>query len=323
MQNNSRLIIVLGVRRSGTSAMVKGLETMGVSIVDQAEAPFNAFNKKGYWEDLHFHSLNIELTKALIPLEGRYRSTLPLSKEETDFLCEEGFLEKGMQLILSKISRLQQPLGIKDPRFSILLPFWKRVFKASGLSVSYLIALRDPISTIASMKAFGKFREENNDHDEKFFWTWVTFLLGSLNGSEGEERILVDYGELLKDPAFQMKRIASFLKLEIQEDRLQDYCANFIDSSMCHFKVDFSAAEFSRNAFPQYQGFVLEMYQQLFAVAKDEISFLQLQHVLSKWNERLSIADSLLMLAEKNEHLINRQRATIIAQIKKDAKLKN
>lgn len=46
MKDHQRIIVVLGVRRSGTSALTKGLETMGVSIIDQAHSPFNSFNEK-------------------------------------------------------------------------------------------------------------------------------------------------------------------------------------------------------------------------------------------------------------------------------------
>ncbi|MBX9578409.1 MAG: sulfotransferase domain-containing protein [Chthoniobacterales bacterium] len=320
MKNHRRIIVVLGVRRSGTSAIAKGLESMGVSVVDQAHTSFNSFNKKGYWEDLEIHQFNKKVIVALSSLNKRCRSTLSLSQAETDFLCEKGFLQQGVDLMLAKLLRLQQPLGIKDPRFSILLPFWKRIFKACDVPISFVIALRNPMSAVASMKvfdrasmrmkAFDHFCEEHSECDEKYFWMWIASLLGCLDGSEGEERILVDYNELLKHPTSQIKRIADVLKLEIEEDRLKNYGANFIDPSLCHF----TTAEFQKNIDSDCQKFALEIYQQLFAIAKDQASFAKLKHSHEQWKTRLSSAKSLLVLAEKNEKIILFLRAAMLVQ---------
>ncbi len=300
MLGQPRIIIVLGVRRSGTSALVKGLETMGVSIVDQASTPFNSFNEKGYWEDLEVHHFNMKLTQALEPLEHRRRSILSLSEEEVDFLCDQKFLEQGCHLMMSRLSSTSQSLGFKDPRFSILLPFWKKVFQECKISVSFVIALRDPNSTVTSMKAFGQVAEELNVSNEKFLWVWIAGLLGILEASEGEERILVDYQELLKQPAFEMNRIANAFQLKAREDLLASYSSHFIDPVLCHFK---EGIEFYRGVTEDHQ-FAFEIYQQLAKVAKDQISLVQLEPLREQWSARLSAAQILLTLAEKNEQLI-------------------
>ena len=54
MKNQQRIIVVLGVYRSRTSALMKSLEVMGLRLLDPSEVRFNIFNEKGYWEDLDF-----------------------------------------------------------------------------------------------------------------------------------------------------------------------------------------------------------------------------------------------------------------------------
>lgn len=308
MQRHQRLIIVLGVRRSGTSAITKGLETMGVSIVDSSLTKFNAFNEKGYWEDLVIHDFNMKLINALEPLEHRWRSILPVSEEEVDFLCKKGFLEQGGKLLLSKFSTLSQPLGFKDPRFSILLPFWKRVFKTYDLAVSFVIALREPLSTVASMKAFSRECEPINDHDEKFLWSWISFFVRCLENTAGEERIIVDYQQLLKSPSCQMKRIASAFHLEIQEELLKKYYAEFIDPALCHFNMIAS----SRETLTYSQRLGNEIYKQLFLGASDQLALNQYSSFLEKWKSAVAIVEPLLKMAEKNEQTILLLQAAVL-----------
>lgn len=308
MKNHPRIIVVLGVRRSGTSALTKGLETMGVSIVDPARTPFNSFNEKGYWEDLEIHDFNMKLIGALEPLEHRWRSIIPLSEKEVDFLCEKGFLKQGADLLLSKLSVLSRPLGLKDPRFSILLPFWKRVFKTCNLAVSFIISLRDPLSTVASMKAFGSACEPINDHYAKFSWAWISFFGECLESTAGEERIIVDYHELLAQPAVQIKRIATAFNLEVQEDLLKKYSTDFIDPSLCHFEMN----EAPKSTLMHDQELALEIYKQLLLVARDQASFGQLQPFLEKWEACVAAVEPLLMMTEKNEQTILLLQAALL-----------
>jgi len=49
-QAKSRVIVVLGMHRSGTSAVTKSLELMGVGLGDKLH-PAGFDNPKGFWED--------------------------------------------------------------------------------------------------------------------------------------------------------------------------------------------------------------------------------------------------------------------------------
>ena len=318
MQNSKRLIIVLGVRRSGTSAITKGLETMGVSIIESAKTPFNSFNEKGYWEDLEIHDFNMQLIGALEPVENRWRSIVPLTEKEVDFLCERGFLKQGADLLLSKLSMGSQPLGLKDPRFSILLPFWKRVFKTCNLAVSFIISLRHPFSTVASMKAFASACEPINNHHAKFSWAWNSFFGKCLKYTAGEKRIIVDYDEFLAQPAFQIKRIASALNLQVQEDLLKKYSTDFIDPALCHFNIH----EISKDSLSYDQKLALEIYEQLLLVAHDQASWSQLESFFEKWNASVAAVEPLLTMVEKNEQtILLLQAALLVYRGKIDKKL--
>ena len=61
--NNSskKIIVVFGMHRSGTSALTRGLQTMGVDLGDNLMPPVSGNNDKGFWEDLDINALNLEM----------------------------------------------------------------------------------------------------------------------------------------------------------------------------------------------------------------------------------------------------------------------
>ncbi|MEI6416965.1 MAG: hypothetical protein WCO92_04520, partial [Verrucomicrobiota bacterium] len=302
IKNKKRIILVVGPCRSGTSALTKALSVLGVVLT----APlfhFPPHNPKGDWEDAEFQNFNNKILNTLSSLAKRARRLLSITEEEVNFLCKQGFLEQASQLLSGKLSD-SQPLGLKYPRISILLPFWKKVFKELDLHVSFVIALRNPESVVASITAL------TQEPAEKAFWIWISFLLSCLEHSEGYQRILVDYNQLITHPVAQVKRIANALELDIHHDLLQDYIDNFIDPTLCHFEP-VSTIQSGENHIAKEQDDLLrndfcgklsiEMYQQLLAVAKDQMPFENLKKSFEKWKEQLLSTQSLLWLAEKNE----------------------
>ena len=62
---NSRLIVVLGMHRSGTSAITRGLQALDVNLGEQLMPPVENNNDKGFFEDIEVNKLNIELLNAM------------------------------------------------------------------------------------------------------------------------------------------------------------------------------------------------------------------------------------------------------------------
>lgn len=284
------LILVLGMKRSGTSALTKGLEVMGVSLGDYLMPP-NQFNRKGYWEDWDFHELNFEMLKACT--QNRARRILPLSEKETTYLLNSHHAERAAQLLLKKIP-LDQPFAFKVPTSSLLIPFWKKICEQLKIALSVVIALRNPISVANSVE------QSFEDLHEKSFWIWIASLLSSLTHSEGHERILVDYDELIQDPSCQMRRVAEALHLKIDEERLRNFSSHFIDPALRH--------QFIENYHFENDDLCLklaiEIYDELLLAARDQRSFHDLKKPCEKWMKKLSSVQGLLAILEMHEFTI-------------------
>lgn len=62
--STKRLIVVVGMHRSGTSTITRSLQVMGVELDDNLMPPA-ADNEKGFWEDCDLNALNIEMLSVL------------------------------------------------------------------------------------------------------------------------------------------------------------------------------------------------------------------------------------------------------------------
>lgn len=62
---NNQLIVVLGMHRSGTSAITRGLQVLGVELGDQLIPSAVVNNEKGYWGNFDPNAWKIELLQTL------------------------------------------------------------------------------------------------------------------------------------------------------------------------------------------------------------------------------------------------------------------
>lgn len=290
MGSSKRLILVLGMKRSGTSALTKGLEVMGVSLGNHLMPP-NQFNRKGYWEDWDFHELNFEMLKACT--QNRARRILSITDQETAYLLSSPYAAQASRLLLRKIPQ-DQPFAFKVPTSALLLPFWKKICKQLQIELSCVIALRNPISVANSVE------QSFEDLQEKSFWIWISSLLSSLLHSESHKRVFVDYDHLIQNPVCQMERVAAALDLKMNQEALYTFSAHFIDPSLRHqFLQDY---HFENDDL--CLKLAVEMYDELLLVAQDQKSVEDLKRPLEKWLKTLASVQGLLKMLEMHEFTI-------------------
>ena len=197
-----RVIVVLGMHRSGTSALTRGLAVLGVGLGDCFLPPMPEVNAKGFWEDAEILGLNIELLAAL-----------GCAWDVPGFVDAEAFAGPEMAALFERAVALlarrldAHPLfGFKDPRLSRLLPFWQRVFAALGVEVGHVIALRNPLSVAQSLLRRDRMPLQLG------YILWLEHMVSAVRGAKGPA-VVVDYDRLLADPQGQLERVARALAL--------------------------------------------------------------------------------------------------------------
>ena len=130
---HKKLIVVLGMHRSGTSVIARGLQVMGVKLGNKF-LPSREDNITGFWEDVDLNALNVEMLKSL---NNDWHFLTPIQPDDVETLRRNGYFGRAIKMLQKKTSNIQV-FGFKDPRVAKLLLFWKEVFAQSGLKSATL-----------------------------------------------------------------------------------------------------------------------------------------------------------------------------------------
>lgn len=249
------LIVVLGMHRSGTSAITQSLEALGVSLGNELLAP-TPDNPKGYFEDVRVFDLNERLLAAF----GLRWSDLPLiGLEQWASSRVEALREEARALLEGRMA--QFPLwGFKDPRTVRLLPFWHGLFEEMGLMPRYLVCKRNPLSTAKSLE------QRDGMALEWALWLRLVYLVPYMALIRECPHVVVDYDRLLADPHAQLARIASVLRLTPDREAMAVYTDEFLSKGLRHntFTLDDLAAS------PQVDGLSRECARLLRQMSQDQ-----------------------------------------------------
>ncbi|WP_143329810.1 hypothetical protein [Burkholderia sp. AU31652] len=251
-----KLIVVLAMHRSGSSAITNMLPVLGVQLGDALLPGIEGNNAKGFFEDSDLNALNIAMLGAV---ENDWHHLTSLEETDFDTLRRKGFFGQAVDLLQKKI-RDTDVFGFKDPRVSKLLPFWQQVFAHCQVETHYLITLRNPVSVARSLK------ERNGFIPGKSYLLWLQHVLPGLIQTNGASRCIVDYDAFLEAPQPYIDLCAMRFGLTIDPQRLAAYETEFLDHSLRH--TVFSNADFDLE--PMCPTMVRDAYMALRACALQE-----------------------------------------------------
>tara|TARA_R100000935_G_scaffold49182_1_gene74297 strand:+ start:8369 stop:9805 length:1437 start_codon:yes stop_codon:yes gene_type:complete len=183
-------VIVLGMHRSGTSSlagMLDGLGCRGPATPMQASET----NAAGYFESLPVFRLNDAILTALGSRWDDWHSLRP-DVHLSPRLAE--FHDQARAVIEAEYGD-GSLIYIKDPRISMLLPFWREVLDAAGYRCVYLHTHRSPAEIAASLQ-----RRDDIDPGLSLL-IWLSQVLQAERHSRGKVRHFTSYEALLRDPA--------------------------------------------------------------------------------------------------------------------------
>jgi len=257
----SRVLVVLGMHRSGTSALTRGLQTLGVTLGDNLMPAFEGNNNKGFWEDLEI----VRINDALLQLRSMDWSSLVTPTDMDWAAAAAGPLGQQAAAYLEQQLSRHLRFGMKDPRLPRLLPFWKIVFEQVGVWPAFIIANRDPISVANSLS------RRDSLPDTRSHLLWQEHCLCALRESEGYPRVVVSYDRLLEDPLAQLERIRQVCGLPtVDPQLLTEYVHDFLDKSLRH---ELTPAADALRAIDLVDEAVREVYELLELLASDACRF--------------------------------------------------
>jgi len=287
---NQRAVFVLGMHRSGTSALARVLNLMGVDLGTGSEAT-GRDNQRGFWEHPELVSINEDFLKS-INSSWQGLHSLPDQWWQANTLSP--FIKRIESVLDQQFS--QSPVwGLKDPRLCRLLPLWLPILKQRNCQSSFVCITRHPMEVMRSLKT------RNNFSSWKGYLLWLIYVLEAERVSRGYPRVFVTYEDLLSDPVATIVQISQTISLPLPEDRdiLFKEAKDFLSPDLRHER---SASNALSKVDPLHQ-LIDQAYQALLKATRQDENGLSdiLDEVQKKWNE---IEPDILPLIEENEALV-------------------
>jgi len=254
-----RIVVVLGMHRSGTSVITRGLQVLGVDLGDKLMGGIPGNNEKGFWEDAEINDFNNSLLLKLGSGWDRLNALDEVALLGAEFAQKRN---QALNLLRGKLSS-DSIFAFKNPRTAILLPFWQVIFNDLDLSVSYLVAVRNPMEVAESL------HRRDGISLLKGLLLWVKYSLAAVRGTQGARRVFVAYAAVMQEPRLQLKRISQALDLsdpELNQQGLFEYVEEFLSPELRH---NISAVD-ALLAPGQIPPFVSDLYRFLLQLASDK-----------------------------------------------------
>lgn len=216
-------ILVLGMHRSGTSALTRLLSLAGAGL-PQELIEAGEGNRSGHWESRRLALHNDDLLKQMgatwsdwHPLDW---SALPDSdiraaQEDIADLVAEQFGDTDL-------------LVLKDPRICRLVPLYHAALTHAGYRVVAVLPYRNPVEVIDSLMARSNWPAHAGRVDAALLW--LTHILEAEQASRKIPRIFVSFAEMLSDwqPLITGLETVGGLRFEVPPAQLAQGASAFL-----------------------------------------------------------------------------------------------
>ena len=220
-------VMIVAMHRSGTSALSRALNLLGGDMPPRLiEA--DQWNAAGYWESKPIKDLNEEM---LVSGGGEWSEWLEFNPDWFKSSAVQRFRDRAIELVGSEFT--DSPLFIfKDPRLSILMPFWRSIFDELGIDQVAIHPLRNPVEVARSLE------RRNNFLMSKGVLLWLRYTLDGERGTRGLRRIFTTFDDLLEDPAGLIERTQDDLGLIWPRNsvKARREIAQFLSADMRHHR---------------------------------------------------------------------------------------
>ncbi len=220
-------VMIVAMHRSGTSALSRALNLLGGDMPPRLiEA--DQWNAAGYWESKPIKDLNEEM---LVSGGGEWSEWLEFNPDWFKSSAMQRFRDRAIELVGSEFT--DSPLFIfKDPRLSILMPFWRSIFDELGIDQVAIHPLRNPVEVARSLE------RRNNFLMSKGVLLWLRYTLDGERGTRGLRRIFTTFDDLLEDPAGLIERTQDDLGLIWPRNsvKARREIAQFLSADMRHHR---------------------------------------------------------------------------------------
>jgi hypothetical protein len=270
-------VLVLGMHRSGTSALTRVVNLLGADLPKQLLKPSQE-NALGYWESSNLMALHDEL---LASAGSRWDDWACFNPAWYESLAAVDFRQRLAGFLSDEFPKTDLFI-IKDPRICRFVPFWFEALRQFKAVPKVLIPVRNPLEVAASLEA------RNGFTPAKSYLLWLRHILDAERETRSIARSVLTYHSLLQNWHGVMDKVADDLGLQwpALSHQTQAEIAQFLSVRYRHHVTEDAALQVR----PEVVTWVQETYEVLLAMARGENSGTGQQR-LDEINRALNQAD--------------------------------
>jgi hypothetical protein len=223
------------MHRSGTSFAARALDVLGISFgdADSLMSP-GPDNEAGYWENAQIKELDNDL---LAHLGGSWDSPPVLDPGWVDEPAVEEFHVRAVQILEHAFGPAEDRavVGWKDPRLSLLLPFWRKVTPIAAT----IVVVRNPDEVAASLW------KRNSIKPPQACLLWLRYVFAAL-ANDPDHHLLVDHAAFFDDLATTLVAMADHLSLDPPDEKRIDEVRSHLDPALRHHVTSRSKEDLER-----------------------------------------------------------------------------
>ena len=181
-------VLVLGMHRSGTSAIARFIGELGAALPSEP-APPGKDNPAGFWEPAAIVQINDALLR---DLDTAWLDVRPPELARMSPSMREAFIAQASEALGRNFGKAASYV-LKDPRLCRLLPLYRDVLQRIGSDPRVVLVLRDPHEVAASLAA----RDQLSPSTAGLLW--AQHMIEAERQSRDLKRVVVTYDDVLHD----------------------------------------------------------------------------------------------------------------------------
>ena len=185
--SSNRSVVILGMHRSGTSAMTRVINLLGLPVCNSSDLYSAPDNPTGHWESASLTAFNERL---LIALGGRFDAPPHIEDGWEKHRGIANLYSEGTA-VFSRAHTTNTWVW-KDPRTCLTLPFWRAIWVDVPVAV---FVHREPLEISCSLSrrdGLGK---------AHCVALWERYVRSALHNAKGLPLVTVRFAEIIADPA--------------------------------------------------------------------------------------------------------------------------
>ncbi|MEO1660832.1 MAG: hypothetical protein AAFR51_07585 [Pseudomonadota bacterium] len=226
---DATFIIVLGMHRSGTSALTRVLNILGAALPEKLLGA-NHSNVTGHWEPAEIVQLNDQF---LNTIGSRWDDWSKIDWGKISESDTEEF-KRNLKSTLHRLYTGDSLFLLKDPRICRLIPVYREVFSELKVKTKFVIITRNP--TEVSKSLFN--RDRMIESQAKMLW--LRHSVACVTETSSDDRVFTSYSKIVSNWRGELEKISEELQLDLPNslDESETEVQKFISKKYRHHNFD-------------------------------------------------------------------------------------